>query len=399
MKKIILALLLTLVVPSAYALEIEYTTKSINVENAWKNDKQHLMLDVNDLQNLFIDDYNFNFDGWQLTLLGGNFAVTAEPNSTLYKRDGFAINLESTPIIKDQIIWVPLEEISKLFHITIEEKTNEKIILAPPATQATKEEQAAIYKGRLTSVFNNIKFPRPAIAHFEDILIPTNFGYVPARIYNSEPEHPDPKNALIYIHGGAFTLGSIASSDHVLRDLANLSSQRIISLDYRMPPDYPFPAAWNDMYDATLWISEHADELGIKKDAIAIGGDSAGANIASGVVKMARDNKSIDISAQFLFYPVVDGEFEMWKDIFASPEDAKNPYVTLTNGELINMPKSYIYLAEEDIFRAEGEVYAQALKDAKVDTTLVIFPDTKHGFLGNTPEARRKVAEDLKNFK
>jgi acetyl esterase len=142
-----------------------------------------------------------------------------------------------------------------------------------------------------------------------DLLIPGPGGDIPVRVYSPEAQSPLP--ALIYFHGGGWVLGDLESHDHVCRALANSVPCAVISVDYRLAPEHKFPAAVDDSYAATQWIANHAGELGVDPSRIAVGGDSAGGNLAAVVSQIARDRGGPNIIYQLLIYPGTDMQMSM----------------------------------------------------------------------------------------
>src|SRR6266852_764783 len=116
------------------------------------------------------------------------------------------------------------------------------------------------------------------VDQIRDLEIPGPAGEIPIRVYTPKVQSPAP--ALIYFHGGGWVLGDLESHDHVCRALANRASCVVMSVDYRLAPEHKFPAAVHDSYAATQWIVDHAGELGVDRSRIAVGGDSAGGNLA-----------------------------------------------------------------------------------------------------------------------
>ncbi len=129
-------------------------------------------------------------------------------------------------------------------------------------------------------------------------------GRIPVRLY--DPQRQDPAPALIYFHGGGWVLGGLDSHDHVCRALANSVPCQVFSVDYRLAPEYKFPAAVDDSYAATAWIASHAAGLGIDPARIGVGGDSAGGNLATVVAHLAREHSAPHLVFQLLIYPGTD---------------------------------------------------------------------------------------------
>jgi acetyl esterase len=222
------------------------------------------------------------------------------------------------------------------------------------------------------------------------------------RIYTPE----DPHGAIVYLHGGGWVVGSVASHDHVTRILANASGARVVAVDYRLAPEHPFPAAVDDA-EAGLAV---ARELG---GPLVVAGDSAGGNLAAVLARRHRD----EIALQALVYPVLDlhldsptyrafgdGRYGLssdgmawYRDLYA-PTDLDDPDVSpLRAASFEGLPPAIIALASHDILRAEGEAYAAALTAAGVRTRLTIYDGTVHGFLrwGAVAEVANVALADL----
>jgi acetyl esterase len=205
---------------------------------------------------------------------------------------------------------------------------------------------------------------------------------------------------LVYFHGGGWTIGDLDTHDVLCRQLANASGCALVSVDYRMGPEHRFPAAVDDCLAATYWVGRHADTLGLDPDRLAVGGDSAGGNLAAVVALAARDGGGPKIAAQLLIYPATefarkhpshrepetsillthsvigwfmnhylgDADISDWR---ASPARAKS---------LTDLPPAYVLTAGADPLRDEGDEYAARLKEAGVPVTYKHFPGQFHGF-------------------
>lgn len=232
--------------------------------------------------------------------------------------------------------------------------------------------------------------------------IPGPSGDLPIRIYTPIVTD-DLMPAIIYFHGGGFVLGNLDSHGHVCRELSAEVGAKVISVDYRLAPEHPFPAAINDAYAALCWVAENASELNIDVDKIALAGDSAGANLAAVSAIRARDGNGPKINFQLLIYPPADlsreskSRKENAEGYFLTSEmidwfydlylpvgvTADHPWVSLSYAEnLTNLPPTLVITAEYDPLRDEGETLACQLKQAGVDVELVRFDGAIHGFFG-----------------
>lgn len=223
-------------------------------------------------------------------------------------------------------------------------------------------------------------------------------GGVPARLYR--PSAASDLGLLVYFHGGGWVIGDLESHDNVCRTLANRSGHAVLSVDYRLAPEHPFPAALGDSIQATRWAHANAAELGCDASRIAVGGDSAGANLAAVVAQIAP----IPLCHQMLIYPVTDcrrvsasysenatGYFltaaamEWFVDHYlsggqGSPEDPRVSPLLADDATLRATPPALVITAEFDPLRDEGEQYATRLSELGVTTTHVRFSGMIHGF-------------------
>lgn len=219
---------------------------------------------------------------------------------------------------------------------------------------------------------------------------------IPVRIYTPRGDGPLP--VMLWFHGGGFVLGSPDIADSICRHLANSGDCIVVSVDYRRAPEHPFPAALLDCYAATAWAAEHAEAIDGRSDAIGVAGGSAGGNLAATVSLLARDLGTPDIAYQWLVYPMIDDDFTReshreapgesltapwyWNHYLASPIDRQNPYaLPLKAVDLSGLPPAEVLTVEFDVFRTEGVLYADALRDAGCTVEHVHYDDAIHPFL------------------
>lgn len=277
----------------------------------------------------------------------------------------------------------------------------------PPFEQGTAVEARAGLAAR-----RGLTTAPPAEVHrVEDHLA----GDVPVRIYWPTDARPLP--ALVYFHGGGWVLGSVDVYDGTVRDLANASGCVVISVDYRLAPEHRFPAAVDDAFAATVWTERHADELGVDAARIAVGGDSAGGNLAAAVTLLARERGGPKIAHQLLIYPVTDHSFEtpsyhrnaegfgltrsqmIWfsQSYLCGAVDAEDPRASpLRATTLRALPPATIVTAGYDPLRDEAEQYAKRLEDEGVAVSVQRYPGMIHGFFGMTAtidEAGRAIRQ------
>lgn len=237
------------------------------------------------------------------------------------------------------------------------------------------------------------------VHNVRDSTIPGPAGEIPIRIYS--PDIPRPAPALIYFHGGGWVLGNIDGHDNVCRSITNRAQCMVISVDYRLAPEAKFPAAVEDSYAATEWIANHAGELGIDAQRIAVGGDSAGGNLAAVVSHMARDQNGPKLVYQLLIYPGTDMRMTapsieenaegplltkasmVWfrGHYLRGDEDKVNPLASpLLSSNFGDLPAAFILTAECDPLRDEGEEYGRRLEEAGVAVDVKRYAGMPHGF-------------------
>jgi acetyl esterase len=205
----------------------------------------------------------------------------------------------------------------------------------------------------------------------------------------------------LYFHGGGFVIGNPETTDGICRALAENGNTLVISPDYRLAPEAPFPQGLTDCWDALCWSQHHADEIGGIPTQMAVAGDSSGGNFAAVIAQMARDN-GLPLRHQLLLYPVLDArgdtasytEFasgyfltaEMmhwfWRQYCPNPALGSDWRLSpARRSDLRNLPAATIFTAEYDILREEAEHYAYRLRDAGVSTILKRWSGHIHGFL------------------
>jgi len=145
--------------------------------------------------------------------------------------------------------------------------------------------------------------PEP-VDHVEDRTVPGPDGPIPIRIYR--PNAIGPMPVLVYFHGGGWVIGDIETHDGICATMANAAGCLVVSVGYRLAPEHKYPAAADDSYAATAWVAENAESIGGDPKRIAVGGDSAGGNLAAVVALMARDRASFRLNLQVLVYPITD---------------------------------------------------------------------------------------------
>ena len=238
-----------------------------------------------------------------------------------------------------------------------------------------------------------------SVARIENRTVPGPAGQIPVRIYTPVGTAPFP--VLVYFHGGGWVIGNLDTHDGICRSLANRVGCLVVSVDYRLAPEHRFPAAPEDCYAATRWLAEHAGSLGGDKGRIAVGGDSAGGNLAAVVALMARDRGGPKLAFQLLVYPATDTDFEtrsyrensegyfltradmvwFWNHYAPRDEDRRNPYAApLRAASLRGLPPALVITAEFDPLCDDGNAYAARLREDGVPVRLSQQDGLIHGF-------------------
>lgn len=236
----------------------------------------------------------------------------------------------------------------------------------------------------------------------DDRLIPSPDGDIPARVYTPQAAVGEAHGVLVWFHGGGWVIGDLDTADSTCRALANRAGCVVVSVDYRLAPEHPAPAALDDCMAALMWTAENAELLGVDAGRVAVGGDSAGGNLAALVCQRVRDEFGPDIDFQLLVYPVTDltmshpsidenaeGYF-LTKDTmswfighYLGESDPKDASVSpLHAAELAGLPPTLVITAELDPLRDEGEAYAARLREAGVPTEALRYDGQIHGFMG-----------------
>ncbi|MFJ5771098.1 alpha/beta hydrolase [Psychrobacillus sp. NPDC093180] len=245
---------------------------------------------------------------------------------------------------------------------------------------------------------------REQVYQVEDKTVSTPDAELTVRIYT--PNEADAYPVLMYFHGGAFFSGNLESHDDVARSLCAASGYKVIAVDFRLAPEHPFPAALEDSYNVTKWITEQKDKLKWDGKNLALAGDSSGGNLVAAVSLMARDKKEFTITKQVLFYPSLDLDFsefrypslvengtgyfvesnqlaELNSFYLLGDVNTDNPLVSPMREEnLEDIPETLIITAEYDPFRDEGELFGENLKKAGVHVEVKRYEGVTHGFLG-----------------
>src|SRR5437764_1482776 len=249
--------------------------------------------------------------------------------------------------------------------------------------------------------------PGPDVDSVENRTVPGPAGDIPVRVYRPTAGG-EALPVLVWIHGGGFVIGTLEASDATCRELAMKAGVVVVSVDYRLAPEAPFPEPVDDCVAATSYVVEHAAEFGGDAARVAIGGDSAGGNLSAVVALLAAQRGAPSLRFQLLVYPAVDllmtypsihenGEgylltkeaMEWFMGHYFSGEE-KDPKHTKASPlyadelDLAKLPPALIITAEYDPLRDEGEAYGKRLEQAGVPVTVTRYQGQIHGFFGMT---------------
>lgn len=274
---------------------------------------------------------------------------------------------------------------------------------------------AATMRVRAAKQFAAWNLEPPQLAGTRELEIPGAAGMRRARLYDPDGRSPAP--LLLHLHGGGWVVGDLEIDDRALRVLALESGARIVSLDYRLAPEHPFPAALDDTVAAFGWLREHAREFGASPGALALGGASAGANLALAAALRMRDT-ALPLPAQLVLFHGVYGidrdtesdrlfgiprfsgpllNMEFFYAAYAGlPEARRNPLVAPLLADLHSLPPCFVNAAGLDPLRDDSRRLGEALRKAGVPVDYIEYPGVVHGFTQYTrvsPAARRALAD------
>jgi acetyl esterase/lipase len=279
----------------------------------------------------------------------------------------------------------------------------------PPTERMTPEQARESLRTRTAALG-----PAEDVARIDEHRVPVNGGEITVRCYT--PRAAGPLPALVFFHGGGWVIGDLETHDGLCRSLANAAGCLVASVDYRLAPEHKYPVAAEDAFAATRWVATHAQRLGADGRRLAVGGDSAGGNLAAVVSLMARERGGPPLRFQLLVYPVTHHSFDtpsyrecadgylltrasmvyFWDHYLRSPEDGRQPYASpLLAADLSGLPPALVITAEYDVLRDEGEAYAARLREAGVSVALTRHPGVIHGFLRMLNQLdRARIARD-----
>nr|ACL67844.1 lipolytic enzyme [uncultured bacterium] len=256
---------------------------------------------------------------------------------------------------------------------------------------------------------------KPAVANVEDRAIPGPAGDIPVRIY-TPVGHQDPYPVLVYCHGGGWVIGDLETHDGISRAFANAAGCIVVSVDYRLAPENKYPAAVDDAFAALNWVAEHAAEFDGDATRIAVGGESAGANLTAVIAQLAKDAGGPTLAYQILAYPVTNLAFDtesyrensegyfltqesmrwFWGLYLNDDSEGADPRASpLLREDVSGLPPGIVVTPEYDPLRDEGEAYGMRLQEAGVDFEIWRAEGMIHDFLGMTnilPESKAAIA-------
>jgi acetyl esterase len=269
----------------------------------------------------------------------------------------------------------------------------------PPTHTLTPEQAREMYRERR---FFTQPSP-PAVALARDLTMPGPAGPVWLRLYRPAASPADSAlPVLVYYHGGGWVIGDLDTHDTLCRELANGSGCALVSVDYRLAPEHRFPAAVDDSIAALKWLHENAAALHLDAGRMAVGGDSAGGNLAAVVALSARDSGGPALAFQLLIYPATDNRrtapshqtngqgYLLTRDTISYFHDHYLPDAALDldwraspllHKDLAALPPAFVLTAGYDPLRDEGLQFAQRLSEAGNRSTLVCFERQIHGFI------------------
>jgi acetyl esterase/lipase len=264
--------------------------------------------------------------------------------------------------------------------------------MAVDAARKVNDREATLMFGPVEDVFE-----------VETRTIPGPGGDIGIRIYRPDAEAGRPM--LVYFHGGGWVVGSLESHDGVARFLCKFGRCLVASVDYRLGPEHRFPAAVEDAWAATTWAAEHAGEIGGDSGRLAVGGDSAGGNLAAVVARWARD-RGRRIGLELLVYPVLDcaleadasDEYGYWvRSYLRAESDAADPDASpLQAADLRGVAPALILSCAADPLLEQAEAYERRLREAGVIAEHVVYPDLIHGAyrMPGVLDGARRMLED-----
>lgn len=269
---------------------------------------------------------------------------------------------------------------------------------AKPTHTLTPQEAREAYLAR-----RDFMQPTPVtVGDVTDLAMPGSESDIRLRMYRPLELSDQQLPVLVYFHGGGFVIGNLDSHDGLCRELCKQAHCVVIAVDYRLAPEHPYPAAGQDCLAATRWVHQNAAKLNIDQARIAVGGDSAGGQLAAVTALALRDDKKLKLAFQLLIYPITDARMQSdsierngqgyllgkrdlayyYGHYFADSRVREEPMASpLLAGDLSGLPDAFVLTAGFDPLHDEGLAYANALSRAGTITQYVCFTRQIHGFV------------------
>lgn len=291
---------------------------------------------------------------------------------------------------------------------------------APPMSQGTAEHARSQFRD-LTVGLRQPAWVVP-VGSIEETTFPGPTRELAVRVYRPADVDASVMPTVLFIHGGGHVIGDLDTHDNQARTLCRDTASVVVSVEYRLAPEDPWPAATDDCLAAARWVFDQIDRFGGDEQAIGVAGDSAGGNLAAVTAVRARD-EGLQFRAQLLLYPAVDysfdgpypSRFEYAEGYFLTLDDmawfglqyagkgaaVEHPHLSPIHADLAALPPAVVVTGEYDPLRDEGEAYAAALADAGVSVELIRAPGMIHGFYdlgGISPAAARLVEQCNQSF-
>jgi acetyl esterase len=290
-----------------------------------------------------------------------------------------------------------------------------KLIEGPGTFQLGAEEVRAASDrrkklGRMPGIWLVTGKPNPQVFVNEKTATLSDGHKIKLRVYRPQGALDVALPLILNFHGGGWVSGDPYQSEWWCSSIAHDVQAVVVSVDYRLAPEHPWPAAPEDCYDATAWAVEHAADLGADGTRLAVMGDSAGGNLAAVVALMARDRGGPDISLQLLLYPGVEmikqfasadenefapilgkADLEIWR-LYCTEEQAEEPYASPLRADHEGVAPAFVQTAQHDPLRDQGMAYVEALRAAGVEAKHTNYIDAVHGYIslpGVVPLARQ----------
>jgi acetyl esterase len=302
-----------------------------------------------------------------------------------------------------------------------------------PQAQALVDQLAQVQGPKLEDVpppeardlfraFNQL-LPTVETARQADYQVPVDGGEVTVRVFwplGAPDDVPDGLPVVVWFHGGGFTVGDLATSDPTAAEVANQSGCVVANVDYRLSPEHAFPVPLEDCYAAVQWVIDNAGSLGVNPARVAVGGDSAGGNLATAVCLLAGRRGGPSIRFQALLYPCLDAQMSypsmkengegyfltastmrwFWNNYLAGGASAEDPLLSpiyAPDSELAGLPPALMVTAEYDPLRDEGEAYAERMRQAGAIVEASRYDGQIHGFVGlfSIFDAGAKAVDEL----